>query len=80
LEVDSAVGPALRLVGVPRAGSATGLRKLLGPSHELMPYVPWIEARTAAATRTAARRGRRALGTYDARDWAAGLRKPAGGR
>ena len=71
------VGPALRSWAYPR-WLRYGLRKLLGPSHELMPYVPWIEAENRRGDAHALVEAGRALGTYDARDWADGLHKPAG--
>jgi 3-oxoadipate enol-lactonase len=71
------VGPALRSWAYPR-WLRYGLRKLLGPSNELMVYVPWIEAENRRGDAHALVQAGRALGTYDAREWAEGLGKPAG--
>jgi len=71
------VGPALRSWAYPR-WLRYGLRKLLGPSHELMVYVPWLEAETRRGDAHSIVQAGFALRTYDAREWAEGLHKPAG--
>lgn len=71
------VGPVLRSWAYPR-WLRYGLRKLLGPAHELMVYVPWIEAENRRGDVHSIVQAGRALSTYDARDWAEALGKPAG--
>jgi pimeloyl-ACP methyl ester carboxylesterase len=71
------VGPALRSWAYPR-WVRRALRKLLGPSHEMLRFVPWIEAENRRGDAHALVQAGRALSDYDARDWAAGLNKPSG--
>ncbi len=53
-------------------------RKLLGPGHELLPVVPWLEAETRRGDPLAIVQAGRALSRYDARAWAHTLGVPAG--
>ena len=56
------VGPVLRSWAYPR-WLRYGLRKLLGPSHELLVYVPWIEAENRRSDPHAIVQAGRALST-----------------
>lgn len=52
--------------------------RIIGPSHELAPYVSWIEAETRRGDPASIMQAGRALSRYDATTWAALLGKPAG--
>jgi 3-oxoadipate enol-lactonase len=71
------VGPVLRSWAYPR-WLRFGIRRLLGPAHELTPYVPWLEAETRRSDTHAIVQAGRALSRHDASPWAASLGKPAG--
>ena len=71
------VGPVLRSWTYPR-WIRYGLRKLLGPSSDLMVYVPWIEAENRRNDAHAMVQAGFSLSKFDAREWAAQLGKPAG--
>ena len=70
------LGPMLRSWAFPR-WLRFGMRKLLGPEHELLPYVPWLEAETRRGDPLAIVQAGRALSRYDARPWASSLGVPA---
>jgi pimeloyl-ACP methyl ester carboxylesterase len=71
------VGPVLRSWTYPR-WIRYGLRRLLGPSHELMAYVPWLEAENRRNDSHAIVQAGFSLSKFDAREWAATLGQPAG--
>lgn len=71
------VGPMLRSWAYPR-WLRYGIRKLLGPDHELLPFVPWLEAETRRGDPLTIVQAGRALSRYDARSWASSLGVPAG--
>jgi pimeloyl-ACP methyl ester carboxylesterase len=71
------VGPVLRSWSYPR-WLRYGLRKLLGPSHELTVYVPWLEAENRRNDSHAIVQAGFSLSKFDARNWAHTLGKPAG--
>jgi 3-oxoadipate enol-lactonase len=71
------IGPMLRSWAYPR-WLRIGIRKLLGPGHELLPVVPWLEAETRRGDPLAIVQAGRALSRYDARAWAHTLGVPAG--
>jgi pimeloyl-ACP methyl ester carboxylesterase len=70
------IGPVLRSWAYP-AWVTIGIRRLLGSNHELMPYVPWLEAEMHRGHTLAIVHAGRALGHYDARPWVASLDVPA---
>lgn len=70
------MGPMLRSWAFPR-WLRFGMRKLLGAGHELLPYVPWLEAETRRGDPLAIVQAGRALSRYDARPWASSLGVPA---
>jgi pimeloyl-ACP methyl ester carboxylesterase len=70
------VGPILRSWAYPR-WLRKGIRRLLGPDHELLPFVSWIEAETRRGDPISITEAGRALGRYDATTWASSLGKPA---
>jgi pimeloyl-ACP methyl ester carboxylesterase len=71
------LGPIMRSWAYPR-WLRFGLRKLIGPSSELMVYLPWIEAENRRGDSHTILQAGRALSHYDAREWAESLGKPAG--
>jgi pimeloyl-ACP methyl ester carboxylesterase len=71
------VGPFIRSWAYPR-WLRYGIRRLLGPDHELLPFVSWIEAETRRGDPISIVQAGQALGRYDARPWAPALGKPAG--
>ena len=70
------IGPVLRSWAYP-SWLRLGIRRLLGPEHELTPYVPWLEAEMRRGDTLAIVQAGRALGGYDARPWASSLGVPA---
>lgn len=71
-----ALGSVLRSRAYQR-WSARGIRRLLGPSHPLDPYVPWLAAELRRNDPTSIVQAGRALGRYDATSWAGDLGVPA---
>lgn len=70
------VGPILRSWAYP-SWLRMGIRRLLGPAHELLPYVAWLEAETRRGDSVSIVQAGRALSSYDARSWAPSLGVPA---
>lgn len=55
-----------------------GIRRLLGPNHPMLPYVPWVAAEVHRNDAGGIVQAGQALGRYDATEWAKGIGKPAG--
>lgn len=55
-----------------------GIRRLLGPGHPMLPYVPWVAAEVHRTDAGAIVQAGKSLSRYDARAWASHIRKPAG--
>jgi pimeloyl-ACP methyl ester carboxylesterase len=55
-----------------------GLRKLLGPNHQLLPYVAWVASEVHRTDASAIVQAGQALGRYDASSWAGQIGVPAG--
>jgi pimeloyl-ACP methyl ester carboxylesterase len=70
------IGPLLRSWAYP-SWLRMGLRRLLGADHELVPFVPWIEAEMRRGDTLAIVQAGRSLGRYDARPWASLIGVPA---
>jgi pimeloyl-ACP methyl ester carboxylesterase len=70
------VGPILRSWAWPRT-MRYGLRKLLGPGHQLETYTPWLLGEIRRSDTFKVVEAGQALSRYDARPWAATLGKPA---
>jgi pimeloyl-ACP methyl ester carboxylesterase len=70
------IGPLLRSWAYP-SWLRMGFRRLLGAEHELVPFVPWIEAEMRRGDTLAIVQAGRSLGRYDARPWASSIGVPA---
>jgi 3-oxoadipate enol-lactonase len=70
------IGPLLRSVAYQRWLS-NGIRRLLGRGHPLQNYVPWLSGEMRRNDPQSVVQAGQALSRYDARTWAADLRKPA---
>ncbi len=70
------IGPMLRSWAYPR-WLRYGIVKLLGADHELVEFVPWLEAEMRRNDTLAVVQAGRALSRHDARPWASSLGKPA---
>ena len=70
------LGPLLRSWAYPR-WLRSGIARMLGADHSLVPFVPWIVAEMRRNDTHAIVQAGRALGRYDARPWAANLGVPA---
>ena len=55
-----------------------GIRRLLGPEHSMLPYVPWVATEVHRNDVGSIVQAGRSLGRYDATAWARYLGKPAG--
>jgi 3-oxoadipate enol-lactonase len=71
------IGPLLRSVAYQR-WLTHGIRRLLGKDHPLQDYVPWLSGEMRRNDPQTVVQAGQALSRYDARPWAAELRKPAG--
>ena len=70
------VGPMLRSWAMPRT-MRYGVSKLVGPSHVLESYSPWLLGEFRRSDTFKVVEAGRALSRYDARPWAGSLGKPA---
>ncbi len=70
------IGPVLRSAVFPR-WMRWGMRRLLGPNHPLEQYVPWLACELQRNDTFNIVQAGQSLGRYDARVFAAALRKPA---
>ena len=70
------IGPLLRSLRLSTLAHF-GIRRLLGRGHPLQSYVPWLSGEMRRNDPQSIVQAGQALSRYDARPWAAELRKPA---